>query len=189
LKISGTNTWSGTTTISGGTLQLGSGTNIPNASAVYFTGGDLNDGGFSETMGALHLSSNATLTLGNAAHSLTFGSVGTFTASRMLSIVGYNGLDATTALTINGAIASSSSNFVTYQGAKQSTVIGGLNQYGRILYGMSGATGNPATIFINSALNATQLNQIQFYNNNTLGYYSTSQKASPSFEIVPNAPK
>jgi hypothetical protein len=149
----------------------------------------MNDGGFSETMGALNLSDNATLTLGNASHTLTFSSVGTFTASKMLSIVGYNGLDATTAVTTNGAITGTSSNFVTYNGARQSAVIGGLNQYGRILYGMSGATGNPANIFVKSALNATQLNQIQFYNNNTAGYYSTSQKASPSFEIVPNAPK
>ena len=46
LNISGTNAWTGTTTISGGTLQLGTGTNIPNTSAVYLSGGDLNDGGF-----------------------------------------------------------------------------------------------------------------------------------------------
>jgi autotransporter-associated beta strand protein len=194
LKISGTNGWLGTTTISGGTLQLGSGTNIPDASAVYFTGGNLNDGGFSETMGALFLSNSATITLGNAAHSLTFASAGTFagTASTtMLSIVGYNGLDATTAVTTNGTITSTSTVFVNYNGKKQSTVIGGMSQNGRILYGMSGATGNPTSIFIKSAMSGTQLGQIQFYNNGSNSYYSTTQKpvAGTNGEIVPNAPK
>jgi autotransporter-associated beta strand protein len=189
LRISGLNNYTGTTVIGGGTLQLGSGTSVPDASAVNFTGGDLNDGGFSETMGALNLSSNATLTLGNTTHSLTFNSAGTFVASRMLSIVGYNGVDATSAVTSEGAIKSTATNFVTFSGQRQSQVMGGLNQFGRILYGMSGATGNPANIFVKSALSGTQLNQIQFYNNNPPSYYSTSQKANPSFEIVPNALK
>jgi autotransporter-associated beta strand protein len=194
LKISGVNNYTGTTTISGGTLQLGSGGNIPDASAVYFTGGNLNDGGFNETMGALFLSNSATITLGNAAHSLTFASAGTFagTASTtMLSIFGYNGLDATTAVTTNGTITSTSTVFVNFNGKKQSTVIGGMSQNGRILYGMSGATGNPTSIFIKSAMTPTQLGQIQFFNNGSNSYYSTAQKpqSGTNGEIVPNAPK
>ena len=194
LRISGLNDYTGTTTISGGTLQLGSGTNIPNVSAVYFTGGNLNDGGFDETMGALFLSNSATITLGNAAHSLTFASAGTFagtSSTTMLSIVGYNGLDATTAVTTNGLITSTSAAFVTFNGKKQNTVIGGMSPNGRILYGMSGATGNPTSIFIRSAMTATQLGQIQFFNSGSNSYYSTAQKpvAGTNGEIVPNAPK
>jgi hypothetical protein len=175
-------------------LQLGSGGNIPDASAVYFTGGNLNDGGFNETMGALFLSNSATITLGNAAHSLTFASAGTFagTASTtMLSIFGYNGLDATTAVTTNGLITSTSTAFVNFNGKKQNTVIGGMSPNGRILYGMSGATGNPTSIFIKSAMTPTQLGQIQFFNNGSNSYYSTAQKpqSGTNGEIVPNAPK
>jgi hypothetical protein len=62
-------------------LQLGTGTNIPDASAVYFTGGNLNDGGVTETMGALFLSNSATITMQNSTHSLTFASAGTFFAA------------------------------------------------------------------------------------------------------------
>ena len=55
LKISGVNAWTGTTTISGGTLQLGSGSNIPDASAVSFSaaGTVLDMNGYSETIGSL----------------------------------------------------------------------------------------------------------------------------------------
>ena len=59
LKLSGANAWTGTTTISGGVLQLGSGSNIPDGSAVTMsasgTGIDLN--GYSETIGSLTSSS------------------------------------------------------------------------------------------------------------------------------------
>jgi hypothetical protein len=175
-------------------LQLGSGTNIPDASAVYFTGGNLNDGGFSETMGALYLSNNATLTLGNSSHAITFASAGTFAgnaSTTVLTIVGYNGPDATAAVTSTGTITSTSSSFVDFTGLKRNTIIGGLNQYGRILYGMSGSSGNLSNIYIKTALTTTQLGQIQFYNNNSNSYYSTAQKpvTGTNGEIVPNAPK
>ena len=188
------NNYTGTTTIGGGTLRLGSGTTIPDASAVYFTGGNLNDGGFSETMGALYLSNSATITLGSSAHSLTFASAGTFagTASTtMLSIVGYNGSEAVSAITTNGAIASTSTVFVNLYGQKQSAIVGGTSTNGRILYGMSGAVGNPTSIFVKSAMTATQLGQIQFYNSSSNSYYSTAQKpqSGTNGEIVPNAPK
>ncbi len=73
--ISGTNTYAGNTVISGGTLQLGSGTSIPNTSAVTLTGANttLNLAGFSETIGSL-ASSQTTATLALGAGTLTTGS-------------------------------------------------------------------------------------------------------------------
>lgn len=194
LKISGTNNYTGTTTISAGTLQLGSGTNIPDASAVYFAGGNLDDGGFGETMGALYLSNSATITLGNTNHALTFASAGTFagTASTtMLSIIGYNGSDAASAITTNGAIAGSSTVFVNLYGQKQNAIVGGLSPNGKILYGLSGTSSNAASIFVKSVMTATQLGQVQFYKASNSSYYSTAQKAQSGTngEIYPNAPK
>ena len=81
--------------------------------------------------------------------------------------------------------------FEVFNGKKQNTVIGGMSPNGRILYGMSGATGNPTSIFIKSAMTPTQLGQIQFFNNGSNSYYSTAQKpqSGTNGEIVPNAPK
>jgi autotransporter-associated beta strand protein len=191
LKISGTNAWNGTTTISGGTLQLGSGTNIPNTSAVYLAGGDLNDGGFNETMGALWLTNNSTITTGSTSHSLIFSSPGTFTAGKVLTIIGWTGASESIALNKFGGVVATSTEFITTNGARQNVVLGGLNQYGKILYGLAGNVATTSSqIFINTTrLNTTQLGQIQFLNSATNGYYTTVQKASPSFEIVPGVSK
>ncbi|WP_395618212.1 autotransporter-associated beta strand repeat-containing protein, partial [Aquirufa sp.] len=191
LRLSGTNTYAGRTTIAAGTLQLGTGTNIPDASAVYFAGGNLNDGGFNETMGALFLSNSSSITMQNSTHSLTFASAGTFAgyaSNTLLTIIGYNGLGTTTAVDTYGMVSGSSTVFVTLNGKKQNVVNGGLNQFGRIL---SGSLSNPNYIFIKSALTATQLGQIQFYDSIGNNYYSTTQKpvAGTNGEIVPGSPK
>jgi hypothetical protein len=189
--LSNTNTWSGTTTINLGTLQLGTGTNIPNTSAVYLAGGDLNDGGFSETMGALWLTNSSSIITGNTNHSLIFSSPGTFTAGKTLTIKGWTGSSETNGLNKFGGVVATSTEFITATGARQSAVVGGLNQYGKILYGLEGNVATTSSqIFINTTrLTAAQLSQIQFLNSATNGYYTTVQKASPSFEIVPGVSK
>jgi autotransporter-associated beta strand protein len=55
LKLSGVNTYAGTTTLGAGTMQLGSGTNIPDASAVSLSSSSsvLDMNGKSETIGSL----------------------------------------------------------------------------------------------------------------------------------------
>jgi autotransporter-associated beta strand protein len=198
LKLSANNGWNGTTTISGGTIQLGTGTtvtnatgNIPNTSAVYLAGGDLNDGGFNETMGALWLTNNSTITTGSTSHSLIFSSPGTFTAGKVLTIIGWTGASESIALNKFGGVVATSTEFITTNGARQNVVLGGLNQYGKILYGLAGNVATTSSqIFINTTrLNTTQLGQIQFLNSATNGYYTTVQKASPSFEIVPGVSK
>jgi autotransporter-associated beta strand protein len=191
LKLSGGNDYTGTTTISEGTLQLGLATTIPSASGIYLNGGDLNDAGLNVTFASLYLSNNSSITTGSTTHTLTFNTPGTFTAGKILTIKGWTGAGETTALTKNGAVATTSNDFITTTGALQNVVLGGLNKYGKVLYGLSGTVTNTSSqIFIKgTALTTTQLNQIQFLNSATNGYYTTVQKASPSFEIVPGVSK
>jgi autotransporter-associated beta strand protein len=193
LNISSTtaNDWVGTTTISEGTLQLGTATTIPSASAIYLNGGDLNDAGLNATFASLNLSNNSSITTGSTTHTLTFNTPGTFATGKILTIKGWTGSGETTALSKNGAVAMNSNDFITATGALQNVVLGGLNKYGKVLYGLSGTVTNTSSqIFIKgTALTSAQLSQIQFLNSATNGYYTTVQKASPSFEIVPGVSK
>ncbi len=194
LKISATNSYVGTSTIAAGTLQLGSGSVIPDLSAVYFTGGNLNDGGFSETMGALYLSNSATITLGNTAHGLTFASAGIFagTASTtVLTFVVNDGVEADFAINTFGNITNTSTDFVNLYGKKQNVAMGGLSTFGAVMYSQLGAAGNPIQVFIKSLLSTAQKNQIQFYKASNTTYYSISQKpvAGTNGEIITTTPK
>ena len=78
LKVSGTNDYTGTTTISGGTLQLGTGTNIPNASALTMsaTGTVLDMNGYSETIGSLASASGFGRVTSSSAGSVTLNTGG-----------------------------------------------------------------------------------------------------------------
>ena len=95
LILSGTNTYSGTTTITNGTLELGSGTCIPDNSNVILNGGTLSTGsgtGFSETAGTLNLQSSSSIALGTGTHSLTFSpSSGETWGSGTLTVTGWTG--------------------------------------------------------------------------------------------------
>lgn len=92
LVISNTsNSYTGSTSVSGGILQLGAAGVIPNANTFSLSSGTLSTGsgaGFTETIGALNITgSGSTISLGTGVHTLTFAS-----------------LDATgfTSLTVNG---------------------------------------------------------------------------------------
>ena len=94
--LSGANTYTGATTISGGTLQLGAAGVVADASAISLGGGTLSSGasaGFSETMGTLALTANSTIALGTGNHSLTFAnsSAVSWTAATTLTITGWTG--------------------------------------------------------------------------------------------------
>jgi autotransporter-associated beta strand protein len=89
------NTYIGTTTVSGGTLQLGASNSIPTGSGLILNGGEFSSGGFSNTFNSLALSDNSTLRLvGSGAHSLTFTNLGTFTAGKILTINDWQGVYA-----------------------------------------------------------------------------------------------
>jgi len=75
LVLSGNNTYTGTTTISGGRLQIASSERIANASNIVLSGGTFSTGsstGFSETVGTLNLQAASTIALGTGSHTLTF---------------------------------------------------------------------------------------------------------------------
>jgi autotransporter-associated beta strand protein len=69
LTLSSANTYTGSTTISKGTLKLGI-DNAIGAGDIYFDGGDLSTGGFSDVVGTVYVSNaGSTLTLGSGVHS------------------------------------------------------------------------------------------------------------------------
>jgi fibronectin-binding autotransporter adhesin len=73
LILSGNNTYTGTTTISNGTIQLGASDRLADASQLNIgASGTLNLGGFSEKVGALTVAGGATLDFGTATGNNTF---------------------------------------------------------------------------------------------------------------------
>lgn len=87
------NNYSSTTTINGGTLQLGAANVIPNGSNMILAGGTFASGGYSETVGTLTLTADSTLALGAGSHSLNFAnsSGASWTGGTTLTITGWTG--------------------------------------------------------------------------------------------------
>lgn len=87
LHLTGNNTYSGTTAVTGGTLLLGSADRIANTSPMTLGGGTFATGGFNETLGALTLSANSIIDMGAGTSALHFGvSSGLLTSGKTLSI-------------------------------------------------------------------------------------------------------
>ena len=94
--FSGINTYTGSTTLTTGTLQLGASGVIVNTSDIILSGGVFSTGsgaGFDETVGTLTLTANSTIALGTGSHSLNFAaSNGTsWTGATLLRITGWQG--------------------------------------------------------------------------------------------------
>jgi autotransporter-associated beta strand protein len=87
--LSAANTFSGATTIAAGTLALDGSHRIADSSPLVLSGGTLATSGFSETVASLSLLGNSSLDLGAGASTVRAGTIGTFTASRTLSIVNW----------------------------------------------------------------------------------------------------
>ncbi len=89
LQLSGTNSYSGGTQITGGTLSLGSNAALPSVSDLTITAGALNLGGYANSATAITLQSGQILgngTLSAASYNLQSGSVsGSLAGSGMLS--------------------------------------------------------------------------------------------------------
>jgi autotransporter-associated beta strand protein len=131
LTLNGDNTYTGSTTVNGGTLAIGAADRIANTSNLVMSGGTFATGGFNETLGTLTLTANSVIDLGSGSSALVFSdsSGTTWGSSVTLSFINFtDGVDSirigTTAgglsggqlgqITINGQLAAiNSSGFLS----------------------------------------------------------------------------
>ncbi|MEY3918490.1 MAG: hypothetical protein RLZZ132_825, partial [Bacteroidota bacterium] len=158
-----------------GTLQAGSATAIPSYSNLYFSGGNFHDGGLTATYYSFHMYENATITLGNTAHNLSFTTFGGFTSNKMLTISTSDGSSVDAALNTFGALTTSSTSFVNLFGKKQSIMEGGMGRFGAVLNSKLGSAGAPVRFFVKYLLSDSHRAQVQFYNASQNKYYTVSQ--------------
>jgi len=91
LTLNSFNSYSGATVLSTGTIELGASDVIANAANLYFNGGKLSTGGFSETLGPISiLSEGSSIELGSGPHAIRFGPKNTWDF-RTLRITGWQG--------------------------------------------------------------------------------------------------
>jgi fibronectin-binding autotransporter adhesin len=109
LVLGGVNTYSGTTTLSAGTLQLGRSEALDNASSLLVSGGTMSLGGFTETVA--NFSANAAATVNN----------GTLTSTG-----GYSVSNGSGTVQIDAILAGSSNLTKTQAGT---LILGGANTY------------------------------------------------------------
>jgi fibronectin-binding autotransporter adhesin len=92
--LSGANSYTGTTTITSGTLQLGASSRIADTSAVTFNGGTLALNGFSERVGNVAIATNSVLDYGTSVGGNAFIFTTITSAPGVLTISNYqNGTD------------------------------------------------------------------------------------------------
>ncbi|MFT3785478.1 MAG: glycosyl hydrolase [Tepidisphaeraceae bacterium] len=87
--LSAVNSYTGTTTVTAGTLALGAADRIANASGLVLSGGTLATNGYSETLGTVALSANSAINFGSGTSTLSFSGPGTFTAGTTLNITNW----------------------------------------------------------------------------------------------------
>ncbi len=96
LTLSGTNSYTGGTTVAAGTLALGADNVLPNSGALTLNGGTFSNSGYTDAVGALTIQTSSALALGtNATGTLTFASgsytAGTLTISNWTGTAGVSG--------------------------------------------------------------------------------------------------
>ena len=195
LTLSGVNSYSGLTTVSSGTLLLGNASAL-GAGAVTASGGALDLGGFSPTVGAVTISGNATSiqngsltgssyaganvsgTVTISANLLANGSAGlTKTGAGLLSLTGSNSFTGTTAvnggtLSLGSADALAGGGNISFGGGTlQITAASNVNDYtGRIL-GSAGAVSidtNGQNVTFANPLDATNVGGLSKSGSGTL---------------------
>jgi autotransporter-associated beta strand protein len=115
-------TYTGTTTISGGILQLGNANVLPAATAVTLNGGTLSTGastGFSQSVGTLNVAANSTIALGTGNHTLTFAaSNGVTWNGTTLTVTGWTGTAGSTGTAGRFFVGNSATSLTAAQLAK-----------------------------------------------------------------------
>lgn len=92
--LTGTNTYTGSTTITEGTLELGASDVLSNTSPIVLSGGTLRSTGtITETMGTLELTESSTIDLGGTGEDLAFANSSSITwnTEATLTIIGWSG--------------------------------------------------------------------------------------------------
>ena len=178
--LSAANTYTGATTISAGTLQLGVASSIPSASAVSVSGGATLDlGGFNQTIGSLASAGTAalgaaTLTTGGDNTSTTFSGViggtggltkngsGVFTVSGTNTFTGATAINAGTlklgaAGGLHSATAVSVAGGATFDLNSFSATVGSLAGAGSVTLGSGGLNtgGNNSTTTFSNAISGS----------------------------------
>lgn len=109
LILSGSNTFTGTTTISSGTLTLGASGVLHDACALTLNGGTLSTGasvGYNETLGVLTLTANSIIALGSGSHSLSFAASNSaaWTSATRITVNGWAGSLSSTSTSTAGKV-------------------------------------------------------------------------------------
>lgn len=116
LVLGGENTYTGTTTINAGTLQMNGNNRIANGSAVTLGGGTLQAAGtVTDSMGALNVTANSTIDMGSGDADLTFASLTGVTGT--LSITNFNAGIDTVVFTNTSNVTEANLNQITVNGA------------------------------------------------------------------------
>jgi autotransporter-associated beta strand protein len=134
LILSGTNTYTGTTTISSSTLTLGASGVLADASNMVLNGGTFSTGaatGFTETVGTLNLTEHSVIALGTGSHILTFADSNAvpWTAGKKLVITGWTGGYDGTAGTSGQIFVGSDSSGLTASQLAQLSFYDSTNSY------------------------------------------------------------
>ena len=94
ITIAGSNTYSGSTKISNGTLMLGADNTIPNASEVILNGGTFDTNGYDDTAGNLTLDATSTINLAGGNSIINFSTMNNNAGT--LNIWNWDGIAGTT---------------------------------------------------------------------------------------------
>ncbi|NTU58186.1 MAG: filamentous hemagglutinin N-terminal domain-containing protein, partial [Chlorobiaceae bacterium] len=168
----GTNSYSGGTTISGGTLALGANGQLYNYSSVTINGGTLAIGGFSESVGDLTLTSGAIT-----------GTPGTgYLKTNSANFIVNNTSDVSISANLDSAygLIKSGSGTLTLSGDNTYTGGTGING-GKVSLASSGALGSSGTISFGGGT-------LQYSSSNTTDYSNRfSSAASQAYSIDTNA--
>jgi autotransporter-associated beta strand protein len=131
----GSSTYTGSTTITSGSLYLQGANLVSNSSSLVLNGGTFGTGvstGNSETLGTLVLTANSTISLGTGSHTLTFSAsnLQSWTAGRTLTITGWLGTSGASGTAGKIFIGSSSSGLtvsqlsqITFTGFGEATIL------------------------------------------------------------------
>jgi autotransporter-associated beta strand protein len=115
--LSGSNGYTGATTINAGTLALGAANRISDSSAMVLNGGTFATGGFSETLNTLTLSSTSTIDFGLGTSALVFADSSAIAWSGTLNLTNFDiGTDSLKFGSSNSALTASQLSAISLTG-------------------------------------------------------------------------